>query len=137
MVVIADRAQQREQNMLDQRFKLAWAHWKVEAAVRDYLRRPLNRLWDSSAQATAKHRRKPTRVQFEGALCADIRVLINVSPASQYQKPASSIRIDAPESYVTRSRQCRAECNLAHSGANQVQCRQAQGSASDSEAHSD
>ena len=102
MVVIADRAQQREQSILDQRFKLAWAHWKVEAAVRDYLRRPLNRLWDAQRKQQRQHRRKPTRVQFEGALCTDIRVFINVSPAHQYQKPASSIRIDAPESYVTR-----------------------------------
>ena len=42
IVVILSRAELREQNMRNQRFRLAWAHWKVEVAVRDYLRRPLN-----------------------------------------------------------------------------------------------
>ena len=75
---------------------------RLWAEVRVYLRRPANRLWDRQREQQRKQRRKPTRVHFEGALCADIRVLINVPPWSRYQKPVSSIRMDAPESYVTR-----------------------------------
>ena len=89
IVMILSRAWQREQNMRYQRFRLAWAHFKAKAEVRVYLRQPANRLWNRQREQQRKQRKKPTRVHFEGALCADIRVLINVAPWSRYQSPSA------------------------------------------------
>ena len=73
MSMLFDRAWQREQNVRYQRLRLAWAHLKAEAEVRVYLRQPVNRLWNKQREQQRKQRQKPTRVEFDGALCAGIR----------------------------------------------------------------
>ena len=136
IVVILSRAEQREQNMRYQRFRLAWAHCKAEAEVRVYLRRPANRLWDSQR----KQQRSSDRSRQEcnsKALSAPTSEFSSMCHQRLSTKASQLHQNRRTRELRDTSRQCRAECNLAHSGANQVQCRQAQGSASDSEAHSD
>ena len=60
IVVILSRAELREQNMRYQRFRLAWAHFKAQAEVRVYMRRPANRLWDRQREQQRMQRKKPT-----------------------------------------------------------------------------
>jgi hypothetical protein len=100
IVMILSRARQREQNVRYQRFRLAWAHFKAKAEVRVYLRQPANRLWNRQREQQRKKRQNPKRVQFEGALCAGIRVLTDVAPWCRYQGPF--IRVDGSgPPYVT------------------------------------